>query len=83
MREEAHDQRCPAPIFEENGFFTAIFYPNPEVRAEAGSTAGLTKSQGGTKSGPSRDHDPMEATAHGPDMYPASTPQVTHQVGTK
>jgi len=35
MREEAHDQRCPEPIFEENGFFTAIFYPNPEVRAQA------------------------------------------------
>jgi ATP-dependent DNA helicase RecG len=35
MRDEAHDQRCPAPIFEENGFFTAIFYPNPEVRAQA------------------------------------------------
>ncbi|MFZ3115931.1 MAG: ATP-binding protein [Syntrophales bacterium] len=35
MRDEAHDQSCPEPIFEENGFFTAIFYPNPEVRAQA------------------------------------------------
>jgi len=35
MRDEAHDQRCPAPIFEDNGFFTAIFHPNPEVRAQA------------------------------------------------
>jgi len=37
MRDEAHDQGCPAPIFEENGFFTAIFHPNPEVRAQAGT----------------------------------------------
>jgi ATP-dependent DNA helicase RecG len=55
MREEAHDQRCPAPIFEENGFFTAIFYPNPEVRAEAGIMAGPRDAQAGTKQGPSRD----------------------------
>jgi ATP-dependent DNA helicase RecG len=55
MREEAHDQRCPAPIFEENGFFTAIFYPNPEVRAEAGIMAGPKDAQAGTKQGPSRD----------------------------
>ncbi|MFZ4439120.1 MAG: ATP-binding protein [Syntrophales bacterium] len=34
MRDEAHDQSCPAPIFEDNDFFTAIFYPNPEVRAQ-------------------------------------------------
>jgi ATP-dependent DNA helicase RecG len=33
IRDEAHDQGCPEPVFEENGFFTAIFYPNPEVRA--------------------------------------------------
>jgi len=36
MRDEAHDQGCPEPVFEENGFFTTIFYPNPEVRAQAG-----------------------------------------------
>lgn len=47
MRDEAHDQRCPAPIFEEDGFFTAIFYPNPAVRAEAG-----------TRQGPSTPHVP-------------------------
>ena len=37
MRDEAHDQGCPEPIFKENGFFTAIFHPNPEVRAQAGT----------------------------------------------
>ena len=36
MRDDAHDQGCPGPLFEENGFFTAIFYPNPKVRAQAG-----------------------------------------------
>jgi ATP-dependent DNA helicase RecG len=45
MRDEAHDQRCPAPIFEENGFFTAIFYPNPEVREQAGARQGPSTAQ--------------------------------------
>jgi ATP-dependent DNA helicase RecG len=49
MREEAQDQHCPAPIFEENGFFTAIFYPNPEVRAQAETTEGTKSAQVGTK----------------------------------
>ena len=91
MRDEAHDQRCPAPIFEEGGFFTAIFYPNPEVRAQAGSTEESKTAQVGTKSGPSRDqdqahdeaHEAAESTAHVPHIapqvppkYPLSTPQV-------
>ena len=46
--EEAHDQRCPAPVFEENGFFTAIFYPNPEVRAQAGASKTPQKHPTGT-----------------------------------
>ncbi len=37
---EAHDQKCPAPVFEDNGFFTAIFHPNPEVRAQADARQG-------------------------------------------
>jgi hypothetical protein len=53
MRDEAHDQSCPAPIFEENGFFTAIFYPNPEVRAQVGTMEEPKTAQVGTKSGPS------------------------------
>jgi len=56
IRKEARDQGCPEPVFEETGFFTATFFPNPEVRAK------LEQEQGGTK-------------------YPASTPQVTPQVG--
>ena len=84
MREEAHDQRCPAPIFEENGFFTAIFYPNPEVRAQVGTTEEPKTAKGGTKAAPSRHHDKahetLESTAHGQHIYPASTPQVTGQV---
>ena len=87
MRDEAHDQSCPAPIFEDNGFFTAIFYPNPEVRAQAGAKEEPKTAQVGTKLGPSRDqvqaHDTGEATAHVPHKHPASTPQVTGQVGTK
>jgi ATP-dependent DNA helicase RecG len=84
MRQEAHDQRCPAPVFEENGFFTAIFYPNPEVRAQVGTMEGPStpqvSPQVGIKSGLSRDHgqapETLESIAHVPDKYPASTPQV-------
>ena len=57
MHEEAHDQRCPAPIFEENGFFTAIFYPNPEVRAQAGTMEEPKTAQDGTKLALSRHQD--------------------------
>jgi ATP-dependent DNA helicase RecG len=35
MRDEARAQGCPEPTFEETGFFTATFRPNPEVRAQA------------------------------------------------
>jgi ATP-dependent DNA helicase RecG len=92
MRDEAHDQRCPAPIFEENGFFTAIFYPNPEVRAQVGTMEEPKTAQVGTKLGPSRDqvqahdeahdqaHEEAESTEHVPHIYPSSTPQVTGQV---
>lgn len=75
MREEAQDQHCPAPIFEENGFFTAIFYPNPEVRAQAETTEETKSAQVGTKLALSRDQETAASTA--------STPQVTGQVGTK
>jgi hypothetical protein len=34
MREEAREQGCPEPVFTENGFFTVVFFPNPEVRAQ-------------------------------------------------
>lgn len=72
MRDEAHDQHCPAPIFEESGFFTAIFYPNPEVRAQAGDKEGPSTAQVGTKKGASQAHETAE-----------STPQVKRQAGTK
>ncbi len=32
IRSEARVQGCPDPEFEANGFFTAVFRPNPEVR---------------------------------------------------
>jgi ATP-dependent DNA helicase RecG len=32
IRDEAREQGCPEPVFQETGFFTATFYPNPEVR---------------------------------------------------
>ena len=84
MREEARAQHCPAPIFEENGFFTAIFHPNPEVRAQAGTMEKPKTAQVGTKSGPRRDqdqardeaHETLESTAHVPHMYRTSDEHV-------
>jgi ATP-dependent DNA helicase RecG len=35
IRDEARAQGCPEPVFEETGFFTVTFYPNPEVRVQA------------------------------------------------
>ena len=90
MREDAREQGCPAPIFEENGFFTAIFRPNPEVRAQAGTPQDTH--QGGTKSGPSRDQvkaiETVESTPQVPHKHPSSTRQAKlgpswDQVGTK
>ncbi len=55
IRDEAHRQGCPEPVFEENGFFTAIFRPNPEVRARAETQVGArVTDQVGTKMAPSK-----------------------------
>ncbi len=60
IRDEVRGQGCPDPEFENNGFFTAIFRPNPEVRAMAEDQAEAQPTeqvgpQVGTKSGPSGD----------------------------
>jgi ATP-dependent DNA helicase RecG len=60
IREEARAGGYPEPVFEANGFTTAVFRPNPEVRAraEARATPQVTpqvEDQLGTKSGLSRD----------------------------
>src|SRR6185312_11821854 len=34
MREAAREQGCPEPAFTEDGFFTAVFFPDPEVRTQ-------------------------------------------------
>jgi ATP-dependent DNA helicase RecG len=51
IRDEAREGGYPEPVWETNGFTTAIFRPNPEVRAEAEAQLGA---QVGTKSAPSR-----------------------------
>lgn len=95
MRDEAHDQNCPAPIFEESGFFTAIFYPNPEVRAQTGTVETPSPAQAGSKSGASREQVPAHDKAHEPlNMVeqlvlkectdaPQSTPKLLHALGYK
>ena len=74
IRDEVREQGCPEPEFEANGFFTAIFRPNPEVRSriEAQSKARLTGQVTGQVTG--------EVTPQVPRKYRASTAQVTAQV---
>ncbi len=50
IRDEVRAQGCPEPVFENTGFFTATFRPNPDVRARAES---LVAARGGTKWAPS------------------------------
>jgi len=40
IRDEVREQGCPEPDFETNGFFTAIFRPNPDVRAQVRAQVG-------------------------------------------
>ena len=61
IRDEARAQGCPEPRFEETGFFTATFYPNPEVRAQSAAQSGTATEQVG---------------AHVPHMYRTSPRQV-------
>jgi len=83
IRDEARGQGCPEPTIAETGFVSATFYPNPEVRAQAGAHGDMTP-QVGTKSAPSR-HQVTgeaagevtgevtgEATPQVPRKYPAS-----------
>lgn len=37
IKNESRDLRCPDPEFEVNGFFTARFWPTPEVREATGA----------------------------------------------
>ena len=55
IRDEAREGGYPEPVWEANGFTTAIFRPNPEVRAAATPRAGPSRDQVGTKSALSRD----------------------------
>jgi len=55
IRDEAHDQGCPEPVWETNGFTTAIFRPNPEVRAAVGAQS---RAQSPTQS-PTQSADPV------------------------
>ena len=61
IRDEAHAQGCPEPRFEETGFFTVTFYPNPEVRAQLAAPSDAPTEQVG---------------AHVPHMYRTSPRQV-------
>jgi len=73
IRDEARAQGCPAPVFETSGFFTATFYPNPEVRAQSAAKSAGATGQAGTKSAPSR----HQVT---PEVAPEVTPEVAPEV---
>ena len=49
MREEAKKYGSPEPKFDTTGFFTATFYPSPEVRRQALATTAEGTNQVGTK----------------------------------
>ena len=83
IRDEARVQGCPEPLFEETGFVTATFFPNPEVRAQAGGQPAGAPELVGTKSALSQAHDGAHETEDStasvpqvPRKHPASTPQV-------
>ena len=52
IRDEVREQGCPEPEFETNGFFTAIFRPNPDVRAQVGTHEAHIGAQLGPSRGP-------------------------------
>jgi ATP-dependent DNA helicase RecG len=54
IRDEVREQGCPQPEFETNGFFTAIFRPNPDVRAQVGAHDEAHEAHAEVRSGPSR-----------------------------
>ena len=60
----------PEPEFENNGFFTAIFRPNPEVRAMVEAQQKSPGPQVGTKSAPSR----HQVGAQSPTQSPTQSP---------
>jgi ATP-dependent DNA helicase RecG len=49
IRDDVREQGCPEPAFETNGFFTAIFRPNPRVRAAAETRQAQLAGKDGTK----------------------------------
>ncbi|MFN8624868.1 MAG: ATP-binding protein [Candidatus Binatia bacterium] len=67
IRDEAREGGYPEPVWETNGFTTAIFRPNPAVRAAA-NRPGPSGDQAGTKWAPSAPQVPPK--------YPPSTSQV-------
>ena len=69
MREEAKKYGSPEPKFDTTGFFTATFYPSPEVRRQALATTAEGTNQVGTKLAVSR----QEVT---PEVAPEVTPEV-------
>ena len=65
IRDEARAGGYPEPVWEANGFTTAIFRPNPEVRAAAEAPAsGLPAASS------------LQVAGRMPDKYPTSTRQV-------
>ena len=55
IRDEAHAQGCPEPLFAETGFVTVTFFPNPIVRAQTEVQSAEATDQAGTKLGLSWD----------------------------
>lgn len=68
IRDDARDGGYPEPVWEVNGFTTAIFRPNPTVRAAVEGQSGAGVLAMGGSAGQAEDR--------GPDKYPTSARQV-------
>lgn len=64
IRDEARAQGCPEPVFEETGFVTATFFPNPEVRAQAGTNPAQGRHQVAGEVSAQEAHDEAHDEAH-------------------
>lgn len=70
IRDEARVGGYPEPVWEANGFTSAIFRPNPEVRAAASAQSGPSQGPVGAQSGPEG-----STAGQAPDKHPTSTRQ--------
>jgi ATP-dependent DNA helicase RecG len=61
IRDEAREGGYPDPVWQANGFTTAVFRPNPEVRTAAATQQGPSRGPVGAQEAHGEAHEPMTA----------------------